>query len=82
MRNDLQRHVQGHQYRVVKNQEGQYALWSFKLAPPAGWITIHSSNSQEECLEFIDSNWTNIMPNCLQNQVITCRKRIASGAIS
>ena len=62
----LQQPVHGHRYRVVTNEEGQYALWQFKLAPPAGWITIHSSNSQEECLKFIDNNWLNIMPKSLQ----------------
>jgi MbtH protein len=61
-----QQPVDGHRYRVVTNEEGQYALWQFKLAPPSGWITIHSSNSQEECLKFIDNNWLNIMPKSFQ----------------
>ncbi|MEB3317555.1 MAG: MbtH family NRPS accessory protein [Cyanobacteriota bacterium] len=68
MRNDLLRQNLGHRYRVVMNEEGQYALWSFKLAPPAGWITIHSSNSHEDCLEFIDNNWTDILPYCFQSK--------------
>jgi len=62
----LQQPSRDQPYHVVTNEEGQYALWHFKPAPPAGWITIHSSNSQEECLEFIDSNWLNIMPNSFQ----------------
>ena len=62
----LQQPSRDQRYHVVTNEEGQHALWHFKPAPPAGWITIHSSNSQEECLEYIGSNWPDILPNSLR----------------
>ena len=62
----LQQHCRSQQCHVVTNEEGQYALWQFKSAPPAGWISIHSSNSQEDCLEYIGNNWSDILPKSLR----------------
>jgi len=66
MGKEMQQSLHYHQCHVVINEEGQYALWQFKPAPPAGWISVHSSNSEEECLEYISRNWTDILPNSLR----------------
>jgi uncharacterized protein YbdZ (MbtH family) len=46
----------------VKNQEGQYAIWSVELDVPAGWETQAPQASKEDCVQHIRENWTDMRP--------------------
>ncbi|MGW1072817.1 MbtH family protein [Streptomyces sp. NPDC002537] len=49
-------------YVVLVNAEGQHSLWPAHIAQPAGWTVAHGEDTRQACLEFIDQNWTDLMP--------------------
>jgi MbtH protein len=52
-------------YVVLVNDEIQYSLWpSFRPTPP-GWTVAVESCSRQECLTWIESNWTDLRPKSL-----------------
>jgi MbtH protein len=53
-------------YRVLINDEGQYSLWPQELKTPAGWRQVGPEGKRQECLDFIDANWTDMRPNSLR----------------
>jgi MbtH protein len=50
---------------VLRNQEGQYSLWPTFAQVPAGWRIVLSERGREECLSYIDENWTDMRPASL-----------------
>lgn len=48
-------------YRVVVNAEEQHSLWPADLDVPAGW-TVRFDGSREDCLAYIETNWTDMRP--------------------
>jgi MbtH protein len=53
-------------YLVLSNNEGQHSLWPAGLAVPAGWIPAHGPVSRQECLEYVEANWTDLRPASLR----------------
>jgi MbtH protein len=57
------------EYLVLINDEGQYSLWrTFKPIPP-GWRAVGPQGARSECLEFINTNWTDMRPKSLIRQM-------------
>jgi MbtH protein len=54
------------EYAVLINDEGQYSLWPLFADVPAGWSTVLQGVSREECVKYIDENWTDMRPLSLQ----------------
>ncbi|SDZ41143.1 MbtH protein [Evansella caseinilytica] len=54
-------------YLVLLNEEGQYSLWPADIDVPSGWNVVHTEASREACVEFIRSQWTDLIPNSLKN---------------
>jgi MbtH protein len=52
-------------YVVLINDEGQHSLWPIFADVPDGWKVILGENGRQECLEFIEKNWTDMRPNSL-----------------
>jgi MbtH protein len=52
-------------YVVLVNEEGQYSLWPVFLDVPAGWTTTGPRGRRQECLAWIDANWTDMRPRSL-----------------
>lgn len=52
-------------YLVLVNDENQHSLWPVWIDVPAGWTTVHGEASRQECLEWIEANWTDIRPASL-----------------
>ncbi|SDR59930.1 MbtH protein [Rhizobiales bacterium GAS191] len=52
-------------YLVLVNDEGQHSLWPEFAAVPAGWKSIFGPAIRGECLNFIESNWTDMRPKSL-----------------
>lgn len=49
-------------YQVVVNAEEQYSLWPRIKPLPAGWTSCGVSGSKQDCLDYIEATWTNILP--------------------
>ena len=50
------------QFLALINDEGQYSLWPVFAAVPKGWITTFGPAPRDECLDHIESNWTDMTP--------------------
>ena len=53
------------QYLALVNDEGQYSIWPHFIEVPAGWKSVYGPVSRQECVEYIDSTWTDMRPNSL-----------------
>jgi uncharacterized protein YbdZ (MbtH family) len=47
---------------VVVNDEGQHSLWPDFADVPDGWRAVHGPDSRAACLEYVESNWTDMRP--------------------
>jgi uncharacterized protein YbdZ (MbtH family) len=52
-------------YRVLVNHEGQHSLWPANQPTPDGWTVAHDTDSRANCLEYIETNWTDMRPKSL-----------------
>ncbi|BCJ69308.1 MbtH family protein [Polymorphospora rubra] len=52
-------------YVVLVNDEGQHSLWPDGLAVPAGWSVTRAATSRQECLQYVEENWTDMRPASL-----------------
>lgn len=52
----------GAEYLVLVNDEGQYSLWPAFAAVPDGWRVAHERDSRENCLQYVEANWTDMRP--------------------
>lgn len=52
---------------VVRNHEEQHALWPAFKPVPAGWSVVKDADSRENCLDYVNRNWTDIRPKSLRN---------------
>ena len=56
-------------YLVLINGEGQHSLWPVFADMPDGWEIIFGEDGRQECLGFIEKNWTDMRPNSLIRQM-------------
>ena len=54
-------------FTVVVNQEEQHSLWPAGCPVPAGWEIVGDPRSREACLDWIDTNWTDMRPASLRS---------------
>lgn len=47
---------------VLVNDEDQHSLWPATMAVPAGWNPAHGPAGRQECLDYVEANWTDIRP--------------------
>lgn len=52
-------------FLVLVNDEGQHSLWPSFAGVPGGWTTVLEEATRDACLEFIESNWTDLRPRSL-----------------
>jgi MbtH protein len=52
-------------YHVLVNAEGQYSLWPAFCEVPAGWEPVHGAAGRQECVEYVESHWTDMRPRTL-----------------
>ncbi|GGK87498.1 protein MbtH [Sphaerisporangium melleum] len=55
-------------YSVLVNDEGQHSLWPDFAEVPAGWTPVHGPAARQECLSYIEANWTDLRPRSLREQ--------------
>jgi len=54
---------------VLVNDEEQYSLWPKHRAIPSGWRAVEFEGSKEECVEYVDSVWTDMRPLSLRREM-------------
>lgn len=52
-------------FRVLVNDLQQHSLWPSFADVPAGWVLVFGPANREDCLEFVEENWTDITPRRL-----------------
>jgi len=53
-------------FRVVVNDEEQYSIWPEYKQVPRGWREVGKTGTKRECLEYIESVWTDMRPLSLR----------------
>ena len=51
---------------VLVNQEGEHSLWPEFAKIPAGWNNVFGPESRHACLDYIETNWTDMRPLSLR----------------
>jgi MbtH protein len=49
-------------FQVLVNDEGQHSLWPEFIDIPAGWHTVFGPADRRTCLDYVDTNWTDMRP--------------------
>ncbi|AVZ74467.1 MbtH family protein [Streptomyces lunaelactis] len=58
-------------YLVLVNGENQHSLWPSFVAVPEGWAAAFGEARREECLAYIEENWTDMRPKSLVDEMAT-----------
>lgn len=56
-------------FLVLRNDEGQYSLWPHSIEIPQGWTQVGPTGPREDCLRFVEENWTDMRPASLVRQM-------------
>ncbi|WP_026412965.1 MbtH family protein [Actinomadura oligospora] len=56
-------------YYALINDEGQYSLWPVFAEVPEGWRIVHGEAGRQDCLDFIEQNWTDMRPLSLVEEM-------------
>ena len=56
-------------YRVVRNDEEQYSIWSADRELPDGWYAEGTEGTRQECLDHIAKVWTDMRPLSLRRRM-------------
>jgi len=63
---DSTQHADETTYLVVTNDEDQYSIWPADRELPPGWTGVGDPRSREDCLTWIDENWTDMRPRSVR----------------
>jgi len=55
-------------FLVLVNDEGQHSLWPAFAAVPAGWQSVFGEAGRQECLHYVEREWTDIRPRSVVAQ--------------
>lgn len=50
---------------VLVNREGQHSLWPEFASIPPGWESVFGPNTRRSCLNYVETNWTDMRPKSL-----------------
>lgn len=56
-------------YLVLVNDEGQHSLWPGFAEVPSGWEVAFPENDRQSCIDYIETNWTDMRPRSLVRQM-------------
>lgn len=56
-------------YKVVINHEEQYSIWWSDRENPLGWQDVGKSGTKQECLDYIETVWTDMRPLSLRKKM-------------
>lgn len=52
-------------YTVLVNHENQHSLWPDFAEVPDGWTVVHGPAGRQDCLEYVETHWTDMRPTSL-----------------
>ncbi len=52
-------------FYALVNDEGQHSLWPTFTDVPGGWTVAHGPAGRAECLEYVETHWTDLRPRSL-----------------
>ncbi|GAB4589240.1 MbtH family protein [Nocardia sp. NPDC127526] len=53
------------QFYVLVNDEAQHSLWPVFAAIPGGWTIAYGPALRRDCLDYVESHWTDMRPKSL-----------------
>ncbi|UGT39125.1 MbtH family protein [Nocardia yamanashiensis] len=53
------------QFYVLVNEEAQHSLWPVFAAVPGGWTIATGPARRADCLDYVESHWTDMRPASL-----------------
>ncbi|GAB2784839.1 MbtH family protein [Amycolatopsis magusensis] len=53
-------------FSVLVNEEQQHSLWPEFAEVPAGWTVAFGPAARQECLDYVETNWTDLRPASLR----------------
>lgn len=53
-------------FSVLVNDEEQYSLWPVFAEIPAGWRQVFGGAPRDECVQFVEQNWSDMRPKSLR----------------
>jgi len=56
-------------YKVVVNHEMQYSIWPRSRENALGWFDEGKQGTKAQCLEYIDTVWTDMRPLSLRKHM-------------
>jgi MbtH protein len=56
-------------YRVLVNDEEQYSLWPASKEIPAGWADAGKEGTKQECMDHVDTVWSDMRPRSLRERM-------------
>ena len=56
-------------YKVVVNHEEQYSIWRSDRTNPLGWKDVGQQGTKQECLDYIETVWTDMRPLSLRQKM-------------
>ena len=75
MREDRTSDEDDSRYQVVVNHEEQYSIWPAERDLPLGWKAEGFEGTKTECLEHIETVWTDMRPLSLRKKIEEDRKK-------
>jgi cytochrome P450 len=60
--------VQGAEFSVLVNAEGQHSLWPTFAEVPAGWTVVHGPDTRDGARRWVDEHWTDMRPRSLASR--------------
>lgn len=54
-------------FLVLINDEEQHSLWPTFAEIPAGWHKVYGEATRAECLDYVETHWTDIRPKSLRD---------------
>lgn len=65
------------EFYVLVNAEQQYSLWPAFAAAPDGWTVAAGPDGRQNCLDYIEDNWTDMRPKSLADAMTADRDELA-----
>ncbi|MFD4636959.1 MbtH family protein [Lentzea sp. NPDC058436] len=53
------------EFHVLVNDEGQHSLWPVFAEVPQGWTVVLANESRKACVDYVETNWTDMRPASL-----------------
>ncbi|GGS49198.1 MULTISPECIES: MbtH family protein [Actinokineospora] len=53
-------------FYVLVNAEEQHSLWPTFAAVPEGWRVVFGEASRQDCLDYVEREWTDLRPKSLR----------------